>query len=70
MLRMTAERQRQELSQAEIARRAAMHPSTISSIESGYITPSTGQLAKIAAVLAWEGEPAALLGDVSTDAEH
>lgn len=46
-------------SQAELARRAKMHPTTISLIESGRLVPGEGQVKKI---------EAALLDEVGTDA--
>jgi len=61
MNRIRSERERHGWSQAELARRAGMHNSTVNQIENGRMLPYPNQLAKIVAALGWAGEPAELL---------
>lgn len=69
MLRLQTQRELLGISRSEAARRAGMHASTISQIESGYIgRPYPSQLAKLVAALEWQGDPVELLEDVSSDA--
>lgn len=63
MKRVTALRKRDGLSQAALARRAELNNSTVNAIESGRLNPWPGQLAKLAAALAWPLEDAASLMD-------
>ena len=51
-------------SQAELARRAKMHPSTVSQIECRRVDPYQGQLAKLARALGVPENPDSLLHDV------
>jgi ribosome-binding protein aMBF1 (putative translation factor) len=51
MLTLTKARQSLKLSQAKLAQRADMHPSTISNIETGNLKPWDGQRKKIEAAL-------------------
>ena len=62
-----AERDKHGWSQAELARRAGMHSSTVSQIENARMLPYPTQLAKLAAALGWTGEPAALLDEVDRE---
>lgn len=64
MKRMTKQRETQEWSKSELARRAVMNPGAISQIESGRLIPYPSQLTKIAAALGWEGAPEELLEEV------
>lgn len=65
-----AERERQGMSRAALARKADMSAGTVGQIESGYIgTPYAVQLDKLAAALEWRGDPSELLEDV-TDHAH
>lgn len=57
---MTELRKEQGLSMSALAREAEMHVSSISQIEGGRLMPYPGQVAKIAAALNWEGNPAEL----------
>jgi transcriptional regulator with XRE-family HTH domain len=67
MLRLERERERRLLSRSALARLANMHPATVGQIESGYIgKPYPVQLAKLAAALEWQGEPADLLEPVES----
>jgi ribosome-binding protein aMBF1 (putative translation factor) len=61
MKRVTQERKRRGWSQAELARRAEMHPSSMCSIESGRLVPYPAQVEKLAAALKWPPEEAARL---------
>lgn len=51
MLRMRMRREERGASQAQIARVACMHPSTVSLIESGRLQPGPRQLRKLARAL-------------------
>lgn len=66
MLVVTRERRRLGLSQNSLARRALLHPTTVSLVESGRFRPGQDQLARLANALGWSGEPAALLEDLET----
>lgn len=60
-----AERERQGLSRAALARKADMSAGTVGQIESGYIgTPYAVQLDKLARALEWGGHPSELLEEV------
>ena len=50
-MRLIEERNQRGWSRAELARRAGMHPSTVSLIESGRLVPYPSQLDKLAAAL-------------------
>lgn len=68
MLRLERERGRAGLSRSALARLALMHAATVGQIENGYIgRPYPVQLAKLAAALVFEGEPARLLDQVRAD---
>lgn len=71
MRRIKAERIRQGLSIAKLARQADMHPATVGQVESGYIgRPYPTQLAKLADALGWPKERSAeLLEEVPGDGE-
>ena len=60
MLAMELRRHELGWSQAELARRAGMHPSSVCAIERGRLTPYPAQARKLAEALAWDGEPAGL----------
>ena len=69
MLQLTVLRKTAGLSQSELARRSNLHhrlPCTSS--ENGRLSPTGGQLAKLAAGLSFEGRPAELLEEVDDDA--
>ena len=51
MFRFKCQRAKKGWSQAELARRTGMHPSTISRIETGQMRPYPSQVKKIASVL-------------------
>lgn len=53
-------------SQASLARRAGLHPSTVCAIERGRLVPYDAQAKKLAAALGWEGDPSALFEEVDT----
>ena len=63
MLRITRERMQMKMSQAALARRAEIHPTTISLIESGRMQPYPSQAEKLANALCWQGNPAELFED-------
>lgn len=67
MLLMTEERKRQGLSMSALARRADMHVSSISQIESGRLKPYPSQIEKIARALGWEDDPAKLYSEKELD---
>jgi transcriptional regulator with XRE-family HTH domain len=53
------ERKRLDLSQAKLAQRADLHPSTVSNIETGNLRPWSGQRVKIETAMreaGWNGE--------------
>ena len=64
MKRITYERNRRGWSQAELARRAGIHPTSMSRIENGKEPPYPHRAARLAAALGWDGEPLALFDDV------
>ncbi len=64
MLRLTYLRQDLGMSQAELARRAGLHHSTVSIVESGRLRPYPSQLEKISEALCYEGAPERLLDEV------
>ena len=53
MLRLVEERKRRGITQSALARKAMMHVSSVSAIETGRMKPWPGQARKIAAVLNW-----------------
>lgn len=63
MKRLRRERQNRGWSQAELARQAQVHPTTVSLIESGRFAPGQSQLVKLARALDYPGEPAQLVED-------
>ncbi|MDR3686920.1 MAG: helix-turn-helix transcriptional regulator [Coriobacteriia bacterium] len=66
-----AERERQGLTRARLARKAEMSASTVGQIESGYIgTPYSVQLEKLAAALQWAGDPRELVEEVEDRAPN
>ena len=59
MLKLTRERKATGLSQAKLAQRADLHPSSISNIETGNLKPWFGQREKIEAAMraaGWDGD--------------
>jgi transcriptional regulator with XRE-family HTH domain len=58
---LAQEREHRGWSKSELARRARMHPSTVGLIESGRRKPYPKELARLAKVLKWSGDPASLL---------
>ncbi|MDR1183735.1 MAG: helix-turn-helix transcriptional regulator [Coriobacteriales bacterium] len=69
MLAIAKERKARNLSQSEIARRAGMHISSLSSIETGRLVPWPGQRKKLERVMCevgWDGR-GDLFGEVSGD---
>ena len=70
MLRLTQEREARGWSQAELARRARLHPSELSKIESGRIRPYRPLLRRLARHLRLPAADAGrLLDDVSGPAD-
>jgi len=69
MRRIEAERRKQGLSQASLARLAEMHPTTVGQIENGYIgKPYPKQLSRLSAALGWSVDRAhELLEEVRSD---
>ncbi len=69
MIRLTLERHRRGWSQAALARKAGMHPTTISLIESKRFQPGAAQIEKLATALAVRRADAGrLLDEVETEA--
>jgi transcriptional regulator with XRE-family HTH domain len=69
MLLLTVERKARKLSQAEIARRAGMHVSSISGIEARRLMPWSGQITRITETMrdaGWDGN-GDLFSEVSDD---
>ncbi len=64
MLRLTQLRGQAGMSQAELARRAGLHHSTVSLVESGRLLPYPSQLAKLASGLGFSESPERLLDEV------
>ena len=64
MLEMTIVRKSKNLSMSALARKAEMHVSSISQIESGHLKPYPGQAKKIADALEWKGELSELFSEV------
>jgi transcriptional regulator with XRE-family HTH domain len=68
MLVITKEQKAHKLSQSEIARRAGMHISSLSSIETGRLVPWQGQREKLERVMreaGWDGD-----GDLFSEVEE
>ena len=63
--RLKLVRERNNLSQRELARRSGLTNSTISQIEHGRYKPYPVQLARLASALGWAGKPEALLEDTA-----
>jgi len=57
MIKLKEIRQSKELSQNKLAQLAGMHPSTVSSIERGYLVAYPSQREKLAAALDCENTP-------------
>lgn len=55
MKRITVLRQEQGLSMSALARKAEMHVSSVSQIESGRLDPYPSQRRKLVAALGWQG---------------
>lgn len=64
MKRITRIRKSKGWSQAELARRAGIHPSSLSRIESGEEPPYRGRALRLADALGWAGDPSELFEDV------
>lgn len=64
VLRLEAERRRQDISKSELARRSRMATATVIEACNGKRTPGEIQLVKLAQGLEWPGEPAELLEEV------
>jgi len=64
MLQAKKERIDREWSQAKLARVAEMHPSSVSLIENGKMTPYPAQIKKLTAALDWQGNPEDLFREV------
>jgi ribosome-binding protein aMBF1 (putative translation factor) len=67
VLRITRERERQELSMSVLAAKAGMHVSSISQIEGNRLTPYPGQVKKLAKALGWKDDPALLFKPMETE---
>lgn len=61
---MKFERINKGVSQAEIARLAGMHPTTVSLIENGRLRPYPGHIKKLVSVFEWKGDPEELFEEV------
>ena len=68
MIHLTQERESAGLSKAALARKADMHPTTVTQIENGRLLAYPGQMAKLAKALGWDGDPAGLFKEVDADA--
>lgn len=68
MLVLTKERQNMGLSMSALARKAGMHPSSVSQIENGRLVAYPGQVAKLSKAVGWKGDPAELFEEVDADA--
>lgn len=68
MLVLTKERQSMGLSMSALARKAGMHPSSVSQIENGRLVAYPGQVAKLSKAVGWKGDPAELFEEVNVDA--
>ena len=68
MLRLTVERKKLGLSMSKLARKADMHPSTVSLIERGRLAAYPSQILKLVCALGWNGDPADLFKEVEEDA--
>jgi transcriptional regulator with XRE-family HTH domain len=64
MLRLTQLRKQAGISQAELARRAGLHHSTLSLVESGRLVPYPSQLHKLAGGLGCADPVESLLDEV------
>ena len=64
MIRLTIEREQRQWSRAELGRLARIHPARVGQAENGHVRPYPVELERLAADLAWKGEPAALLDEV------
>jgi ribosome-binding protein aMBF1 (putative translation factor) len=64
MKRMEAVRKLADMSKAELARQARLHPTDVGKIEAGRLIPYGSQLRRIATALDYEGEPVDLLDDL------
>jgi transcriptional regulator with XRE-family HTH domain len=63
MVLLKQERKKLGLSQAKLAQKADLHPTTVSNIETGNLIPWPGQREKLARALraeGWDGNPDAL----------
>ncbi|MDR1184790.1 MAG: helix-turn-helix transcriptional regulator [Coriobacteriales bacterium] len=72
MLVITKERKARGISQSEMARRASMHISSLSAIETGRMIPWPGQITKLEKVMreaGWDGKSDLFteVGDDDTD---
>ncbi len=68
MLRLTIERERRGWSRTELGRLARLHPARVGQAESGHVRPYPVELERLAAALAFKGDPASLLEEA--DDEH
>ena len=68
MLRLTRVRTKKGWSQSRLSKESGVHVSSISAIERGRLNPWPGQVQRIAEALEWQGNPTALLEDVTDDA--
>lgn len=68
MLLLTKERASKGLTMSALARKAGMHPSSVSQIEKGHLIAYPGQVAKLSSALDWQGDPADLFKEVEEDA--
>lgn len=63
---LACERKRRGWSQAELARRARLHPAQVSLFEAGRLVPYPSQLQKLAAALGWpEAQAQDLMREIS-----
>jgi len=65
--KLTVERQRRGWSKAELGRRARIHPSRVGQAENGRALLYDVEMKRLVRALDWQGDPAALLEEVSHD---
>ncbi len=69
-MKLASERKRRRWSQAELARRAHMNPSTVSLIEAGRLVPYPSQLRKLERALGLKPSELELTAPQRTNSDH
>ena len=67
MIALTKAREAAGLNKRQLGAKSELHPSRIGTIENQRARPYDVELARIAAALAWPGDPAALLEEVDRE---